>query len=207
MARERDLSFEKLAEVCGVDITALTPTARGALNSALKEIRTAAPDLSDDELALVIEAKAATYRKVMEGALLTPTALAKHWPNLEGLLAAQQAPVTYVTSDRSICTTCDGDRFVFAFHRNPVYTEWMDSAAKHPKAKPFPSHVVNGQGYDPERHGHEVWAPCPDCNPKGKEIVEQYLARFNRTYAGGPRLPAPVGVVQLFGTPTNTEGA
>jgi len=47
LPRERDLSFEKLAEVCGVDITALTPTARGALNKALADIRSATDDLDD----------------------------------------------------------------------------------------------------------------------------------------------------------------
>jgi hypothetical protein len=116
--RERDLSFEKLAEVCGVDITALTPTARGALNKALGDIRSATEGLDDAELAMLIEGKAASYRKVMDGALLTPTALAKHWPNLDGMLAAQQAPVTYVSFDRQDCTTCEGHKMIYAFDRD-----------------------------------------------------------------------------------------
>ena len=208
MARERDLSFEKLAEVCGIDITALTPTARGALNKALADIRSATTDLDDGELALVIEAKANTYRKVMDGALLTPTALAKHWPNLDGMLEAQTAPTTYVTHDRAYCTTCDGLRVVHAGYRQPTLTAWMAETAKKPKAKPPAEWLTDPSKYIPERHGHDVYAPCPDCNQAQVAIVSEYLNRFNRTYAGGPRLPAPVQAAQLFGTmpdTTNTE--
>ena len=190
MPRERDLSFEKLAEVCGVDITGLTPTTRGAMNAALKDIRLGTPDLDDADLAMVIEGRAEMYRKVMDGALLTPTALSKHWASLEGMLAAQKkaAPVTNASAPPSECERCDGMRFVLAFYRNP--------GVKTPDA------------YDAERHGHEVYAACPDCNVVGEQIVRQYLSRFNRDHSGGPRLPVPQQATQLFGTMTepNTEG-
>lgn len=159
MARERDLSFEKLAEVCGVDLDQMNANTRGALNKSLALIRESMTDLTDDELQYVIEAKAKTYRKVMEGALLTPNALAKHWAGLDGMLEAQTAPTTYVSHDRSVCTTCDGVRFVLAFTRPP-----KDS---------------------------EVYRACPDCNPEGQQLIDEYLARFNRNYSGGPRLPVP----------------
>jgi len=200
LARERDLSFEKLAEVCGVDITQLTPTARGALNKSLSDIRSATEDLDDGELALVIETKARAYVKVMDGALLTPTALAKHWPNLEGMVEAQNAPTTYVTSDRLQCTTCDGLRFVFAFYRQPMLSQWMIDVAKLPKARPPAEWLTDPSKYDEERHGHEVYSPCPDCNQVGVQIVSEYLSRFNRLHAGGPRLPAPEQATRLFGT-------
>lgn len=194
-----------LAEVCGIEIGALTPTARGALNKALSDIRSATSELDDEELALVIEAKASTYRKVMDGALLTPTALAKHWPNLDGMLQAQSAPTTYVTHDRAMCTTCDGLRFVHAFFRPPVLTQWMVEVSKHAKATPPARWLTDPSQYDPERHGADVMTPCPDCNPKGREIVNDYLGRFNRLYSGGPRLPIPDSVrTQAFATP-NTE--
>ena len=207
MPRERDLSFEKLAEVCGVDITALTPTARGALNKALADIRSATEGLDDGELAMVIEAKASAYRRVMDGALLTPTALAKHWPNLDGMLAAQTAPTSYVSHDRRECTTCDGLRFVHAFFRRPLLTQQMIEQSKLPKAKPPAAWLTDPSQYDEERHGHEVMTPCPDCNQAGQQIVNEYLARFNRMYAGGPRLPVPMQATQMFGTmpDTNTE--
>ena len=209
MPRERDLSFEKLAEVCGVDITALTPTARGALNRALSDIRSATEELDDGELALVIESKAATYRKVMDGALLTPTALAKHWPSLEGMAAAAAAPTTYVTHDLAYCTTCEGMRFVFAFYRQPKLSQWMIDVAKLPKARPPAEWLTDPSKYVEERHGHEVYSPCPDCNQAGLQIVNEYLARFNRLHSGGPRLPAPEQATRLFGNmdTTNTEGA
>ncbi len=190
LPRERDLSFEKLAEVCGVDITALTPTTRGAMNAALKDIRLASPGLDDADLAVIIDGKAATYVKVMDGALLTPTALSKHWAALDGMLAAQKraTPVTNASSPRVECDTCDGLRFVLAFYRNPG---------------------VRPPGeYDAERHGHEVMSPCPDCNMVGMGIVQKYLSDFNRMHSGGPRLPAPVQATQMFGklAEPNTEG-
>jgi hypothetical protein len=207
LPRERDLSFEKLAEVCGVDITALTPTARGALNRALSDIRSATTELDDGELALVIEAKASTYRRVMDGAILTPTALAKHWPNLDGMLSAQTAPVTYVTHDRAYCTTCEGLRFVHAGYRQPTLTQWMIDVASKPKAKPPAPWLLDPSLYVPERHGHDMYRACPDCNEAGQRITEEYLGRFNRLYAGGPRLPVPEQTARLFGTmqPPNTE--
>ena len=207
MARERDLSFEKLCEVCAVEMASLTPTARGALNKALSDIRSVTGDLSDGELSLVIEAKAWTYRKVMGDALLTPTALAKHWASLDGMLAAQTAPTSYVSHDRRECTTCDGLRFVHAFFRKPLLTQQMIEQSKLPKAKPPAEWLTDPSKYDEERHGHEVMTPCPDCNQAGQQIVSEYLARFNRMYAGGPRLPVPTQATQMFGTMpgTNTE--
>lgn len=189
--RKRDLSFEKLAEVCGVEISSLTPTSRGAMNRSLAEIRTATPDLDDAELATVIEHKARLYRKAMPEVFLTPTALAKHWPQLEGMIEQQQAPVAYVSHDRTICSTCDGLRFVLAYYRRPQPTAWMASVAERPKAKPIAAWLLDPSLYDEERHGHEVMTPCPDCNVVGQALVKDYLDRFNRNHAGGPRLPVP----------------
>jgi hypothetical protein len=189
LPRERDLSFEKLAEVCGIDITALTPTTRGAMNAALKDIRLASPGLDDADLAVILDGKAATYVKVMDGALLTPTALSKHWAALDGMLAAQKraAPVTNAEAPRIQCDTCDGLRFVLAYYRNPG--------------------VRTPDQYDAERHGHEVMSPCPDCNMVGMEIVRKYLNDFNLRNSGGPRLKVPEQAAHLFGrmTEPNTE--
>jgi hypothetical protein len=190
MTRERDLSFERLAEVCARLVTPDAQLARRA-QRPLAGIREAHPELEDTELVYGIEAKAATYRKVMEGSLLTPTALAKHWPNLDGMLAAQQAPVTYVSRDRRECTTCDGLRFVHAFFRRPLLTEWMFEASHRKGARPIAAWLTHPERYVEERHGSDVVTPCPDCNEKGQEIVDAYLSRFNAMYAGGPRLPVP----------------
>lgn len=69
----RDELFESVAENCGVDWHHLTPTARGALNKAVSEIRTAGGTPSD----VMIRAENWPY-----DVPLTPSALAKHWPRL-----------------------------------------------------------------------------------------------------------------------------
>jgi hypothetical protein len=202
--RERDLSFEKLAEVCGIEIAQLHTQTRGALNRALGLIRETNPDLSDVELALVIESKAKGYHKLWPGTTLTPTALAKHWAGIEGMLEQQAAPVTYTSGDRTICTTCESTGLVHAGLRPPQLTQWIvESFAKQKKL--VPAHLVDRSQYDPERKGADVYRPCPDCNQEALQSVSDYLSRFNRLYSGGPRLPVPSGV-QLF-SPNTEESA
>jgi hypothetical protein len=75
MSRPRDYSYEALAEVTGTDLEA----GRGQLNAALKSIREQS-EISDSYLlADEIHERAKMYRRLMPDALLTPTALAKHW--------------------------------------------------------------------------------------------------------------------------------
>lgn len=75
--RKRDLLFEALAEVCGLDYTKLTRTERGRLNKALKDLREvdATPDL--------VRARAKEYAKKWPDIDLTPTALASNWNQLQ----------------------------------------------------------------------------------------------------------------------------
>lgn len=81
--RPSDPRFEALAEACGIDWHELTRTSRGQLNAALKDIRTACPDVTPDE----IRARARVWPRKFPDATLTPTALAKHWPSLNGARA------------------------------------------------------------------------------------------------------------------------
>lgn len=74
--REKDLIFEAVIEVCGLDAQQLTKSARGAVNGACKQLRDVG---ADDEL---IRRKAETYRVSFPTASLTPSALVKHWPAL-----------------------------------------------------------------------------------------------------------------------------
>lgn len=74
--RSRDLLFEALAEVCGIDWKNMTDMARGPLVKALKELRAVGATPQD------VRARAGEYRSKYQGAALTPTALAKHWPAL-----------------------------------------------------------------------------------------------------------------------------
>jgi len=189
-SRERDLSVEKLAEVCGVDIASLDGQSRGQMNRALALMREASPDLADAELAMVIESKAASYLKVMGDALLTPTALAKHWAQLEGLVAQQQAQRqatadrTNVPVDPSNCTTCGGHRMVLVFYRPPAGPSLLQEelrSKKHPHmGLPHPDHRRPQDGF-------EEWDPCPSCNPEALGIAIEYRRKFNRLHPPRPR--------------------
>lgn len=79
-ARARDVLFEIVAEVCGINWHDPMPKrARDALNSAVRDIRPAWDGTEDQ-----IRRKAAEYRARMPDAELTPNALAKWWPSLSG---------------------------------------------------------------------------------------------------------------------------
>ena len=78
--RARDLEFEALAEVCGINFAKLSPPARGAMNKALKDLRSIPGGITADD----IRDRAAEYKRMYPKTTLTPSALAKHWPQLEG---------------------------------------------------------------------------------------------------------------------------
>ena len=132
-ARPRDLAWEALVEVTGATVS----SERGALNAALKAIRDACPEHSEEDLAGEIRYRSETYRKTFPGMALTPTALSKHWERIP-----LEAPVpTYPSAPPNECATCKGDRLV-------VYSE----------------RPVEG-GVPGTVHVYEEFAPCPDCNP------------------------------------------
>ena len=74
--RARDQLFDALVMVCQIDPTALTSSARGAANKAIKELREVGAEPEQ-----VVQA-ASAYRLRYPGAAVTPSALAKHWPSL-----------------------------------------------------------------------------------------------------------------------------
>lgn len=73
---KRDELFDALAEACGVDVSQVTRSARGALNRALADLREvgATPD--------EIKARAKQHRRKWPTITVTPMSLAKHWPEL-----------------------------------------------------------------------------------------------------------------------------
>src|SRR5262245_44797850 len=71
-----DLLFEALCSVCGVNWLELTPTSRGVMNRAAKELR------GVDATPYEIRARAQKYRQDHPTWSLTPMALVKHWPEL-----------------------------------------------------------------------------------------------------------------------------
>lgn len=76
--RETDHLFEAVANACGVNWrNGMTKTARGSLNAAVKQLRDV------DATPTQIFQRAGNYPTWFPDAALTPTALAKHWPQLE----------------------------------------------------------------------------------------------------------------------------
>lgn len=136
-----DYAYESLAAVTHTDMNA----GRGQLNAALKSIREQTSE-RDEDLAALIETRARAYRQLMPDAMLTPSALAKHWHR-----CAETAIPTQATNRTAhvTCETCGGDRFVTYSMRRPEQSVWMREHGITPN-------------YD---NLIEEVAPCPDCNP------------------------------------------
>lgn len=174
--RTRDYAFEALAEVTGSDWNA----ARGELNAGLTSIELQEPQLEPKSMALAdeIHRRAVMYRDVMDGAILTPTALAKHWRRVQSETEEKEARAraSRPATNRSAqveCQTCGGNRFVFVGTRPVVATAWMKE-----------------NGFEPQGESEET-APCPDCNSG----CEPSFRRNNGTMA---RVPDPAIVRQMM---------
>lgn len=72
-AKKKDELFEAVARACGIDWTNLTPSGRGPLNKAVKELKQVNATVEQ------VEARAAAFKKQYPDATLTPMALTKHW--------------------------------------------------------------------------------------------------------------------------------
>jgi hypothetical protein len=105
MERPQDFSFEALVEVTGATVS----SERGALNAALRDIREAADELTDEELASEIRYRASIYRAMWPDMALTPTALSKHW---ERIPLEAPKPTYPEPSPAAECETCGGNKFV-----------------------------------------------------------------------------------------------
>lgn len=118
---ERNESFEALAEETRTDWVA----GRGELNKALSLIRQQS-SMPDTELAAEIHVRARLYHALMPTALLTPTALAKHWLRVK--------PPRKEKSQRPACETCNNDRLVVARVRDDGTEEYKRCPACCPAA-------------------------------------------------------------------------
>ncbi len=74
--RPRTDVWDALMAVCQIDVTSIPPSARGAYNAAVKDLRALAATPRE------ISRRARRYRERFAGAALTPTALARHWAEL-----------------------------------------------------------------------------------------------------------------------------
>lgn len=78
--RARDMVWEALLQACGIALNRpLTRSARGAYNTALRDIREAEAGLTDRDLVAAIWRAALAYRSRWPKVSLTPTALARRW--------------------------------------------------------------------------------------------------------------------------------
>jgi hypothetical protein len=74
-SNHRDPALHALAALDGADPAQVTRSAWGAIAKALKEIRSVCPTVTAEE----IKRRALNYRVLMPTAMLTASALAKHW--------------------------------------------------------------------------------------------------------------------------------
>jgi hypothetical protein len=93
-AKKKDDLFEAVATACNIDWTNLTPSGRGPLNKAVKELRDIG--VTADQ----VGGRAAAYRRTYPEAPLTPMALTKHWAALTPSGKPKQ-------SARPSCQYCD----------------------------------------------------------------------------------------------------
>ena len=154
--RPRNYAFEALAEVSGTDWS----TGRGELNVALKSIREETQEEDDYLLADLIHERAKMYRDVMGEAMLTPTALAKHWKRVleetSRKRPSERAPNQAAPSTQ--CDVCGGDRFVLVGTRPAQQSPWMREHGITP----------------PQGPGMEEYAVCPDCNSQTDTSFRRY---------------------------------
>ena len=155
MERPRDIPFETLAQVTGTDWT----VGRGELNKALAQIKEQFAEDDPMILALEIEERARLYRRVFEGAALTPSALAKHWTRVFEEMHRRSEQATNVSTPYTQCDTCGGHRFVVYSTRPMPETFWM-------KQHGFKS-----------RGEIEEYAPCPECS----SAIDGSFRRFDGT--------------------------
>jgi DUF917 family protein len=87
--RKRDEAFEALVRIQGASLAALTPTERGSINKALKDIRTVAPDVT----AAMLDTAAMRWRRKYPTSSPTAMTLAKHWSELTAGITAESTSI------------------------------------------------------------------------------------------------------------------
>ena len=79
-AASRSELYQAILEACGLNEREMTESSVGALNRAVKELK----QLSCSVTAHEVSVRAAEYHRMFPKVVLTPSALAKHWPTLSG---------------------------------------------------------------------------------------------------------------------------
>ena len=108
--RERDPIWDALMVACGIDTASITKSSRGAYNRAVADLREAGATQGQVTL------RAKKYRERWPNTSLTPSALAKHWPELD---AAASAPASEAATEccpkhkrhsKDNCQICDSEK-------------------------------------------------------------------------------------------------
>ena len=105
MVRDRDDLFDMMLHVCGWDYQGLTPTARGWVNKAVKELR----DAGLDDPAQLLSRSRRYWRRY--GRRPTPTAIVKHYAAMGPAEGAQRSNLRHEhlieeASDPPYCVRC-----------------------------------------------------------------------------------------------------
>jgi hypothetical protein len=95
-ARPVDVVWETLLDVCGIDPTGITGSSRGAYNRAAKDLRQVGATPEE------IVRRAWTFRKRWPDVSLTPTALARRWPECDPETQHGTAPPLTDTDRRAL---------------------------------------------------------------------------------------------------------
>lgn len=101
-ARERNLLFDALADVCQIDPSELTDSYRGAFGKAVKDL--VKVGATPDE----VHRRAENWPSLFPQATLTPPALAKHWAQLARARAPAARPDRFVDMARSLNDRMNG---------------------------------------------------------------------------------------------------
>jgi len=167
----RDELFEALVEVCRINAAEITPKLRGQLNNALRDLRGVGATAEE------IRKRAREYQRKMPGAILTSSALAKHWATLGGTSAPPAGPAMRTDAQREADTRramqlagieddSDGARPPEPAAPEPdgppasrvLPTEGLQSVRRRLVG-------VNGEGDDQGSSGSELAAPTPEAEP------------------------------------------
>jgi len=158
----RDISFEVMAQVCGMDWQNLTQNERGRLNSALAQLRGLPTPPDERELPALIEARAKACHAVYPEVALSPQMLVNHWSSIEG--KARKLSVRVNARSRSDCPTCGGDRWVPA----GVDDRGYDQSAPCPDCSSPP--------VDRRDHDSRVAADVPVSDPGARRPADSALS-------------------------------
>lgn len=108
--RKVDPIWDALMAACGIDTASITKSSRGAYNRAVADLRDAGATQGQ------VMVRARKYRERWPNTSLTPTALAKHWPELDASASApppepdEEPCERHPRQPKDHCQICDSEK-------------------------------------------------------------------------------------------------